>query len=636
MTPAEIEKYKSQMLKDLSNKANKLSQQYDIKIDETTLPDFEIKAPPKDLKRLSMIPLQAPSRMELMAGLQTSKKQLEAAASPAVVQEVKKNIATQSGSELQATAAGLWYQDKPIEALLTAVGSVEKNNDAVIAWNNLAALFNMAGLEEKSIPILMHHLGNLPDNSLLLNNIGQAFLGLGDINQAEGYFKKCLESDPLNPEANRSMGMINVFRKQYDAAQAYFEKELEVAHRRSTLTHLAKMGRKVNLNAIRARRTGVPQRDFFSEINLAKFELPDLPELPEQSRPWWAENAGYMKSLQAELMFWMEAGKITPEMQQAEGRKSGSIYSGLVNEMLSELGSEFSPLLGMVTENEMYQLTEEVNSYWAKRNATICPQPPSTPGGSAELFAAYEKKCCDMLTPIIADYMKSRNSFVKNRFQVVNSRWKMYINGMINIVRLDPSPANKLLVYKTVADYFSFLITTVSTLVSFEDPPMGCHVKMTTAESEAIIAANHDIDINCPAWLNLDIDLNAVKLKADCSKYAIEGGKVVVGSYEKNFKTGTSTLAAGVGVEQKFGSLAKVGAKQMLYVSFDNNNQFSDFGLKGQVEGKVGIASEQLVVDGIGKVGSTLAGVEGGYTLGINSGFKGTVKGKGILTEYIK
>jgi tetratricopeptide (TPR) repeat protein len=635
MSPAELEKYKQEMLKNASLKAKQLSQKYDIKIDETRLPDFELKPPPKDLQRLAMVPIKAPSRMELLSAIQTSKKQIEKAATAPVIAEVKKMVTEQNAAELQRSSVALWYQDKPIAALLTSMGAVEKKDDEVIAWNNLAALFNMAGLEEKAIPILMHHLANIPDNSLLLNNIGQSFMGLGDMDRAEQFFRSCLAIDELNPEANRSMGMIHLFKKQQAEAIKYFEKELEVAHRRSTLAQMQRMGIKIDLNAIRKRRANIPQRDLFSEISLGKFRIPDLPETPQGSQPWWDEHQGYMNSLQAELLFWMNESQMTDEDRQADG-KMGGLYSALCNELLSDLGDTFAPILGLYAEGDLSKMESMITNYWSKRNAAICEQPPSSPGNTEELFKAYAKKCCDLHTPIIAEYMATRNGYVQGRFNIVNARWKEYINGMISIVQLHPTRANKKMVYATVANYFSFLITTINTAAVFEGMPMGCDTRMTSAEADEIIEANHNIDLSCPQWLNLEIDLEVAKLKADCNKYALEGGKGFILGYEKNFKTGTSTLAAGVGAEQKFGNLGKVSAKQMLYISFDNNNEFSDFGLKGSLEGKVGLSTERLVTDGIGKIGTTVAGVEGGYTLGVNSGFKGGVKGKGIIAEYLK
>jgi tetratricopeptide (TPR) repeat protein len=635
MTPAELAKYKEQMLKQASAQIKDIAAKSDIKIDETILPDFEIRQPDKDLRRLAMVPIKTPTRIELMAGVQQSRRQLEEAASPAVVKEVKEMEVQQTGAQLEKTSIALWYQDRPVEALLVSTGAVQKNPDEIIGWNNLAALFNMAGLEEKAIPILMHHLGNIPDNTLLLNNIGQSFLGLGDMQRAKEYFQKCLSIDELNPEANRSMGMISYFEKEYVKAQSYFEKELEVAHRRSTLALLKRKGIAIDLSALRKRRTGIPHRDFFEEINLGSFRMPDLPTQARDSRPWWDEHANYMLSLQAEMLFWMNAGEITDEMRREEGRNHTGIYSSLVDELVRDLGNTFTDLT-VIGEAEGEKMKAMGIKYYEDLRAAVCPQPPNVPGQTAEVFEAYARKCCDLHTPIVDNYMAARNTMVSNRFSIVNARWKEYINALISVVQLDPTIGRKKMVYHMVSQYFSFLITTVNTAASFEDPPEGCLTKMTTAQADEVIAANHNIDISCPKWLNIDIDLQVAKLKADCSKYAIEGGKGLLLGYEKNFKTGTSTVAAGMGAEQKFGNLAKVGVKQMVYISFDNNNEFSDFGLKGAVEGKVGLASEALVVDGIGKVGTTVAGVEGGYSLGINSGFKAGVKGKGLLSGVIK
>jgi hypothetical protein len=111
---------------------------------------------------------------------------------------------------------------------------------------------------------------------------------------------------------------------------------------------------------------------------------------------------------------------------------------------------------------------------------------------------------------------------------------------------------------------------------------------------------------------------------------------VLRGSYEHDFRTGTSTLAGGLGLKAKFfAGAGGADLKQMVYVSFDNNNQFSDFGLKGTASVKIG-DTPAGIADGIAKVGGTVAGVEGGYTLGLNSGFSSNVKGKGVIADFIK
>lgn len=635
MSPEEREAYRQKLLKQASMQAKQMAEQHQVKLDETILPDFEIKPPVKDLSRLSRLPLQAPSRAELMAGVQQSLQQIKAASSPASLQQLNEFVQKQQPAEIEKSSIALWYQDKPLEAAMLAQEAVLKNPEEMIGWNNLAALYNMGGVQEKAIPILMHFLEKYPQNSLLLNNMGQAYLGLGDMNKAGNYLQQCLAQDPDNPEANRSMAMISYFNGQKDKALQYFEKELETAHRRSTLALMKKMGMPINLNSIRKRRAGIPHRDYFSEIGLHKFDIPDLPTASGQSQEWHAAHAGYLQSLIAEMNFWKEAGKVSQETLQAEGKQSVGLYADLVDEMNRELGDEYIPTLGLMNDNAAASIKAMLENYNARMNSIVCPSPPNVPGGGAELALAYQKKCCDMRKPIADAYVSERNAYIKNRISIVCGRWKQYINGLISNVQLDPSGSNKRMVYGIVGEYFSFLITAIQTGVCFEEAPTECHnLNMTTEEADEIIAANHNIDINCPQWLNVSLDLQVAKLSADCTKYSIEGGKVLLAGYEKNFKTGTSTLSAGVGAEQKFG-IAKASIKQMMYISFDNNNSFSDLGIKGSIEGKIGVGSETGIIGDIGKVSTTVAGVEGGYTLGLNAGFNGAVKGKGVLTEFI-
>src|SRR5262245_17721946 len=102
MSPAELEKYKQEKLKELSHQAKQLSAQYNIPVDESVLPDYELKSPVKDLKRLSKLPLAAPSLAELSTAVSNSRKQLESITAPAVLQEVKTITTQQAPAQLQS------------------------------------------------------------------------------------------------------------------------------------------------------------------------------------------------------------------------------------------------------------------------------------------------------------------------------------------------------------------------------------------------------------------------------------------------------------------------------------------------------------------------------------------------------
>lgn len=637
MSPSELQAYKEKLQKSASQQARQLASAANLKIDEMLLPDAEIKPPVIDTRRLRLLPAQPPSLVQLSDALIKSRQQLESLAPRTVLEEVKAIATQKNPAQLQSAAIAEFYADRPVQALLIAMQSTLLQRAEMVGWNNLAALYTMTGLEHKAIPILQQALVQLPENAILLNNIGQAYLGLGDIATAEHYLQQCLQQDPLHPEANRSMGMIRLFQQQSDAAMAYFEKELEIAHRRSTLALMKRKGVKIDLNAIRKRRTGIPHQDFFTEIGLNKFKLPDLPTQAGQSVSWHNEHAAYLQSLQAEFYFWTNAGNITEEMRADEGRKTPGLYADLEAELNSALGDTYAPLLGLIQDQDAIHLEGMVADYSKKMTEAVCPAPPQVPGGGTDLMKAYQQKCCDLRKPVADAYVSARNDFVTSRYVIVDARWKEYINTMIANVQLNPTAGNKKMVYETVAQYFGFLITTIQSAACFEDNPAECFGGgLSSAQADEIIAANHQMNWNCPAWLNLELDVQVAKIKADCSKYALEAGAVMKGSYEHDFKTGTSTLSGGLGLKAKF--FAGAGGaelKQMVYVSFDNNNQFSDFGLKGTAQVKIG-DTPASIADGIAKVGGTIAAVEGGYTLGLNSGFTSSVKGKGIIADFVK
>ncbi|MBS1603517.1 MAG: hypothetical protein JST42_12675 [Bacteroidetes bacterium] len=618
MSPSELAAYRQLMLKQASSRARQLAAQYDRKIDATVLPDFEAKLPVKDLKRLSLIPPVAPSAAELSAAVRLSIRQLESLTPAPIVQEVRAMTAKQDGAGLQGAAVGQWLNNNPIQALLLSMEAALRSPSEATAWNNLAAMYNMAGLQHKSIPILQRWLQEEPGNAMLLNNMGQAYLGLGDISRARQYLLNCLSVDELNPEANHSMAVIASFEGQIDEAMNYFEKELQIATRRSTLGQIRKMGRSVNLAAIRRSRSDIPHRDLFTEIGLDKFRIPDLPTNCDQTDEWKAKKDALMKSLSAEYWFWKKAAALTEEERRQDGRRVPGLYADLADELLHEHGSEYAPLLGLIRKEDVAPLDGMVRNYWNKLAQAACPQPPLDPGGGEQLIKAYARKCCDLHKPIVDAYMDEHNAYITNRLNLTLANWKSYINGCVDIAQLDPTNAAKKSVYGVVGEYFGFLISTLQTSVAEEPPPGECMIRMSTATADEIITAKHDIDLDCPGWLKLKYDLAPFTLKADCSKFSVEGGEGLLAGYEKNFKTGVCTLSAGVGEKANFQNLVKANMKQMVYISFDNNNQLTDLGLKGSSQ-----------------VGTDIGGLEGGYSLGLHSGFNAAVNGKGILKSFV-
>jgi tetratricopeptide (TPR) repeat protein len=633
MTPAEIEVYKKTVLKQASNQVKQISEQNNFKIDEMTLPDFELKMPLKDIKRLTLLPSQPPTMVQLVDELRKSKQQIETLTPKAVLNEINVIAANQTPAQMQSSSIAEFYSDKPVQALLISMQSALKNAKEVIAWNNLAAIYNMCKLEHRAIPILMHHLQQLPTNPMLLNNMGQAYLGLGELPKAKDYLQQCLIQDPLNPEANRSMGLVCLFERDFDKSKEYFEKEIEVTQRESTISLLEKKGFDINVYLIRDKNKSLPDHNFFDEIQLNKFKVPPFPTSSEYSRVMLDEHSPFRISAVKEQLYWGNEAVGTPELLAMEGKQSSGLYAKQVKRLLKDLHKKYTPYdLSLFTDININQLKSMIDDYGTKMGAVKCPSPPA--GASMEVILAYERKCCEIKKPIIDAHIAQYNALVTQRINFISGVWKQYINKLINIVSLDPSSANRRYVCGIVSEYFLFL-GIASQAGIFPDPPSECHTNITSAAADSIIESSRQIDLHCPPSLNLEIDLQVAKLKADCSKFSISGGQGLRLGFDHSFKTGTSTLSGGVGMKASFLNAGGVDASEMLFISWGNNNQFSDFGLKVGASVKVG-GTPLSIADGIAEVGGTIAAVEGGYSLGINSGFNVSVKGKGLLSDVIK
>ncbi|HUC80725.1 MAG TPA: hypothetical protein VMR70_07390, partial [Flavisolibacter sp.] len=555
-----------------------------------------------------------PTRQQMLKDVSKMEAALKTAAGPQVVQKVDAFVASKSVKEIQAGAIGALYEGKPESALLLGMKGAQKDPANVQGWNNLAAVMNMSGLEHQAIPILQHCLAEHPENSMLLNNLGQAFLGLGDLARSKDFFQRCLKFDDLHPEANRSMALIYLFGNDVANALKHFEKEFQVGQRKSSLAYLVKSGQrdKINLAALRKnkmRMDGADNRDFFSEISLTKFKLPDPPTSSLQKKEWLKEQESLLQSLEAEWQFWTKAAEVSPEQSIENGKRYHGRYKELVDELISDLGDQYIPLLGIIKKNDVPYLTRLGEDMVKEEQAIKCP---TDPFGN---FAAQEKICCDLKTPVIDKYMNEYNSFVSAKIKDAQSNYKQYINGLISAVQLDPSPGNKILVYLTVSNYFSFLQGAIQSYY-LPDPYMTCNTsKLTSEEAKSLIESSRNIDLNCPSWLKLNVSFLVAKVKADCQAFNVEADvyKLIHVGMEKKLKTGTSTLYVGGGISGKWKGMAEGSIKQQFYVVWDQNNEFADVGMRGSASGSLA---------------GGMIGAEFGYDFALNSGFNAQGKVK--------
>jgi tetratricopeptide (TPR) repeat protein len=633
MTPAELEAYKKKMIQQQTAKAQQMAEQYNLNVNTSVLPNVEIKPPVKDVKRLALIPVKPPTRTELVTSLQQSVQQVQKGIPASTVKEVEQFVASKSIAQIHDAAISTFYNNNSTQGVLMMMKAVAAHPDSLQMMNNLAAMYNMIGVQQKAVPLLQYCLQQLPNSSIVLNNLGQSYYGLGDLFTAAAYLRKCLDIDSLNIEANHSMGMLHYFKKEYDAAMKYFEREMSVAYRRSTMAMAYKMGKKFNLRALAQRRNqrkGAKQKDAFEEITLGKFSLPQFPGSAKEITANKGEYEAFTQSVQTEMMFWKENARVVLA-NAPKGDVYPGVYHDLVDAMLEELDEEFTPDYLNPYGNSEAAVAQEI----VQRNATAiisvkCPEAP--PGSSLQVQQEFSIACCENQRRPLADQLVSElGSHIKPLFDLGLLRWKSYINQMVAIVQLDPSAANQAMVYNAVSGYFTYLSTALLFYTGGEvnNLLVDCVPDYKPVDLDSLVQSDREWRMNCPSWLNIEVDLGGAAVKADCNKYAIEAGEGIMAGFEHEFKSGNSTLLIGVGAKAEFLGIAKAEAKSQFYFTFDKNKTFSDWGIKNT--GELGISGTPLPIGGI-KVGGNIAGIEISNTHSLMSGaYEESFETKGVI-----
>lgn len=93
--------------------------------------------------------------------------------------------------------------------------------------NSYAGILINANWSAQAMPICRGLLSSYPENDLVLNNIGQAFIGIGEQDSAMVYLRKCLKQNPSHPQANNTAALISKEKGQKEKAVEYAKKAVE-------------------------------------------------------------------------------------------------------------------------------------------------------------------------------------------------------------------------------------------------------------------------------------------------------------------------------------------------------------------------------------------------------------------------
>lgn len=228
--------------------------------------------PPKDATRIASI-AATPTEAGLPLYLSKVHNAVLSKMTAAEKAEAEKfYLDAKSHGAIGNAAVGLWMAKMPTHAVyLMGKACIENPND-IDNLNNYTAMLSMLSAEQVAIPIINLLNKKFPKNSTILNNLGQAWFGLGDISKADKYFDTAILIYAYHPQANFTKSLIEESKGNTTAAVEAAIRSGKQSYNQRKEDRLRKLGQKPN-----GKNIDFPFPMPQDPLGLEKFNWPGYP-----------------------------------------------------------------------------------------------------------------------------------------------------------------------------------------------------------------------------------------------------------------------------------------------------------------------------------------------------------------------
>jgi len=520
------------------------------------------------------------------------------------------------------TAIGFWMDGKPTLALYI-IGEACKTDPAnAINLNNYSAFLTMCGAEQIAIPILNNLNKRYPKNSSILNNLTQAWLGLGDIPRAEKYADSTILIYSAHPQANMAICLIEESKGNIPAAIAAAKKSVSKAYSTEKENKLKKLGYDLKSDDINWDRP-MPQ----DALGLGKFNWPEYPLDVEQNKLLEKEWKEYKDECQLKINelkvkqesleeTYLSASANRTKLILSEGQKGHYIQPmpGYAAKAIIKLGPGVNDVNGnmsFVFVNAIEPVTKALIAAGGYENILSEKQ--------EILDKKYEDQVGEGKPNPLEEICKDENAIRTEFLQAANGGLQSAYNTYLNYVRRRSSDLLYYYQYTMWPEQFelakvmaqiAWLTQIKDQRVYFKDKSSWCNSTPKNKKFEGL--QNFD-DVHCDYVSTMD--LGVYKITSSCSNLVgvFDFGGVKI-NMQDNVETGRYSGSAMVGASKGFEGPAgaEVEASIAALVEWDNSG-ITDVGAIVGADANAG--------------GQTIAGADVKVT--INSGV--STSGKGIL-----
>jgi len=301
--------------------------------------------PKKDVARIASISLAPLNAGTLSSFLQSSYTKALTQLKPtskSVAEEIYQSVKKEYGQS-QATgnaAMELWMLGRIEPALYIAGRACLDDPSNMRNLNNYAAMLSMMGAEQLAIPVLNYLNMALPKNTTVLNNIGQAWFGLGDMVKAYACLDTVTRIYPRHPQAAFTKAAIKKEKGDKTGAIEEIKKAIEGGWTNDKADELRKMG--IVSFEDNESLPSVPRPDA---MGLKRFIHPEFPRSAEASVKFDSEwndfktDAGQrIKKLEADIK------NATAIAAQATEQRAKALMAGARNMNMNSMSALILPV----------------------------------------------------------------------------------------------------------------------------------------------------------------------------------------------------------------------------------------------------------------------------------------------------
>ena len=464
-------------------------------------------------------------------------------------------------ASLGNAAVGLWIDGKATLALYLMGAACKADPSDANNLNNYASFLTMCGAEQVAIPILNNLNSRFPKNSTILNNIAQAWLGLGDVARAEKYTDSALRIYAMHPQANMAKCLIEESKGNIPAAIAAAKKGISKGYSLEKDNKLQKLGYTLKSDDLDWDRP-MPA----DPLGLSKFTWPAYPLDVDQTQRLEKEWAQFKENCQEKINeLKIRQARLEKEMEEANLRRTKELLTesqkgnyvqavpGYALKAIKKLGYLVSDIDG----NRSFVFVRELEPL-VKLYKESAEHEDVLSKNQQELDKKYEDQVgegrSNPLEEICKEENEIRNEFLKNTNGKMEAAYRQYLE----YVRKKTADLLYYLQYTSWPEQFEFMKVNaqIAWLTQIKDQkvqfkPKSSWCKKTTFREKQDSLQNFD-DVACQ-YVS-ETNLGVYKITSSCSNLTGEfnfGGVKI--NLKDNVETGRYSGSAIVGISKGFG-----------------------------------------------------------------------------------